>query len=365
MPTKQKKASNTTRVPKKVQATKSNSKAWVGILVVLIIAAVGVVVVRFSQASAWCDQIPSGQKKLVCLAAGDAIESTTPEVDIVGSVINDSYASYGQALLSGSVGNAIWSAPNTNQPGNYTGVKGSTVNACFRMQGYNGPADVILVMKNGGNTIAQTAKTVGSAEYSEYCVDQVMSNDLQNTRFEVYLVSGKVKVDAMKVYKSTSTTVTPPPTPNPQPAPVSKSINTTARQQPNGIIVSQDGVNGAPCITSSGFKGDNVKRCEVTNTQPLQINDASNYFGTANGNGVFKICLAALGGGGKPVPIHLSSGQNATSSKTVNAVFGTEGLAGLVACTTVDLKDYPVKLFKIQPSPGVSFGMTSFSVTKQ
>lgn len=364
MPAKQKKSSKVTRVSKKAKSIKSHFKIWAGVLVVLIIAVVGVVVVRFSQAAAWCDQIPSGQKKLVCLAAGDAIEPSTPEVDIVGRVINDGYASYGQALLSNSVGNAIWSAPNSNQPGNYAGVKGTTVNACFRMQGSNGSADVILVMKNSGNTIAQTAKTVGSAEYTEYCVDQVMNNDFQNARFEVYLVSGEVKVDAMRVTKSIATTVTPPPPTNPQPAPVTKSINTTARQQPNGVIVSQDGVNGAPCITSSGFKGDNIKRCEVTNAQPLQVNDSSNYFGTADGSGSYKICLSALGGGGKPVPIHLSSGQNATSSKTVNAVFGTEGIAGLMACTTVDLKDYPVKLFKIQPSAGANFGMTNFSVTK-
>ena len=363
MTTKSKKQANS-RVSKKSKGPAIHLKIWVGVLVVLVIAVAGVTVVRLSQAAAWCDQIPSGQKKIVCLAAGDAIEPTTPEVDIVGSVINDSYASYGQALLSSAVGNAIWSAPNSNQPGSYTGVKGATVNACFRMQGSNGPADVILVMKNGGNTIAQTAKTVGSAEYSEYCVDQVMNSDLQNARFEVYLVSGAVKVDAMKVYRSTTSIATPPPPPNPQPTPVTKSINTTARQQPNGVIVSQDGVNGAPCITSSGFKGDNIKRCEVTNSQPLQINDGNNYFGTAGGNGTYKICLAALGGGGKPVPINLSSGQNATSSKTVNAVFGAEGLAGLVACATVNIKDYPVKLFKIQPSEGASFGMTSFSVTR-
>lgn len=70
MPAKQKKSSKLTRVSKKAKSTKPHFKIWVGVLVVLIIAVVGMVVVRFSQASSgsvWFD--PANKRTTVPLRA--------------------------------------------------------------------------------------------------------------------------------------------------------------------------------------------------------------------------------------------------------------------------------------------------------
>lgn len=342
MPTKTK--SRTANKKNTPQLTQFKFKWWMALILIAVVAIIGIVVLRFSNASGgdggWCDQYFAGhpsEAKVVCFFAIDDVSTRDPNkvqtnVTLVQSADPETGLTGAEGYYFDAAGypggTLIWGGPNRD----LNGLAGKTLKACWWLRDTSGAARVNLVMKTNGNIIAQDNQTVTGSYYNPYCISQNITSNLPNTTFELRLLSGSVRANRMEA----STTPTPVATPTqPKPAvtaPITISTTNPAKDGRNAALISQDEASGAGCVVQNGFKSNaNFRACTVEPNKSLNV-FAPAFTGFTDKN--INVCVGTLGSAptiryyyhNQPVK-NINGTVYQTSTKA-----GTEGLATLMAC---------------------------------
>lgn len=222
-----------TRTGKSKDSSHKKLQWLLGSLVILIVAIIGIVVMRYSQASndGWCDRhfsevkrVNSATTKLACYFAVDDQSTRAPNkvqtnAKLVNWPDNKTNLSGPEAWYFDSENKSnlmVWSGPSIDFPG----TKGKTVKACWWVRNRSGDAKIKIGIKSTGQngqekwlaTSSPVLNHPDASGYQPYCVSTIPESDLKNANFQMFTWSGRVFVNRMTV-ESTPKASTSNPSP--------------------------------------------------------------------------------------------------------------------------------------------------------